>query len=54
MTWRDTALGGVPVRLARISFSGELAFEVYASPWYAVAVWQRLLEAGVVPCFTQV
>jgi sarcosine oxidase subunit alpha len=46
MTWRDTALGGVPARLARISFSGELAFEVYVNPWYAVAVWQRLLEAG--------
>jgi sarcosine oxidase, subunit alpha len=46
MTWRDTSLDGVPVRLARISFSGELAFEVYVNPWYAVAVWQRLLEAG--------
>jgi sarcosine oxidase subunit alpha len=46
MTWRDTTLGGVAARLARISFSGELAFEVYVSPWYAVAVWQRLLEAG--------
>ena len=32
--------------LARISFSGELAYEVYVSPWYAVAVWQRLVEAG--------
>ena len=46
MTWRDTALDGVPVRLARISFSGELAYEVYVNSWYAVAVWQRLLEAG--------
>ncbi|MGY1639010.1 2Fe-2S iron-sulfur cluster-binding protein [Geodermatophilus sp. SYSU D00742] len=46
MTWRDTTLDGVPVRLARISFSGELAFEVYVNPWYAVAVWERLLEAG--------
>ena len=46
MAWRDTSLDGVPVRLARISFSGELAYEVYVSPWYAVAVWQRLLEAG--------
>jgi sarcosine oxidase subunit alpha len=46
MTWRDTTLDGVPVRLARISFSGELAFEVYVNPWYSVAVWQRLLEAG--------
>jgi sarcosine oxidase, subunit alpha len=46
MTWRDTSLDGVPVRLARISFSGELAYEVYINPWYAVAVWQRLLDAG--------
>ncbi|NEK59463.1 FAD-dependent oxidoreductase [Geodermatophilus sabuli] len=46
MTWRDTTLAGVPVRLARISFSGELAFEVSVNPWYAVAVWERLLDAG--------
>ena len=37
MAIRDTTLDGVPVRLARISFSGELAFEVYVNPWYAVA-----------------
>jgi sarcosine oxidase subunit alpha len=46
MTWRDTSLGGVPVRLARISFSGELAYEVYVNSWYARAVWERLVEAG--------
>ena len=46
MTWRDSSVDGVPVRLARISFSGELAYEVYVSPWYAVAVWERLVEAG--------
>ena len=28
MAWRDTELDGVPVRVARISFSGELAYEV--------------------------
>src|SRR3712207_9417673 len=46
MTWRDTTLGGVPVRLARISFSGELAYEGYVNSWYARAVWERLIEAG--------
>jgi sarcosine oxidase subunit alpha len=46
MTWRDTSLGGVPVRLARISFSGELAYEVYVNSWYGRAVWERLVEAG--------
>src|SRR3954454_5048408 len=46
MSWQDTALDGVPVRLARISFSGELAFEVTVSSWYAAALWTRLLDAG--------
>ncbi|WP_138759275.1 2Fe-2S iron-sulfur cluster-binding protein [Modestobacter altitudinis] len=46
MTWRDTTLDGVPVRLARISFSGELAYEVHLNAWYAMAVWTRLIEAG--------
>ncbi|MFC5140433.1 2Fe-2S iron-sulfur cluster-binding protein [Actinomycetospora rhizophila] len=46
MTWQDTTLDGVPVRLARISFSGELAYEVTVSAWYAPAVWARLVEAG--------
>ncbi len=46
MSWQDTVLEGVPVRLARISFSGELAFEVAVSSWYAPAVWDRLIDAG--------
>ncbi|MFG1922918.1 2Fe-2S iron-sulfur cluster-binding protein [Cryptosporangium sp. NPDC048952] len=46
MAIRETTLDGVPVRLARISFSGELAYEVYVNSWYAVAVWERLLAAG--------
>ncbi len=46
MSWQDARLDGVPVRLARISFSGELAFEVYVNPWYAKAVWERIIEAG--------
>ncbi|MEV1292163.1 sarcosine oxidase subunit delta [Pseudonocardia sp. NPDC049635] len=46
MAWRDTALDGVPVRLARISFSGELAYEVNVDSRYALSVWERLLTAG--------
>jgi sarcosine oxidase subunit alpha len=46
MCWRDTVLDGVPVRVARISFSGELAYEVNVNSWYAPAVWERLLAAG--------
>ncbi len=47
MSWQDAELDGVPVRLARISFSGELAFEVYVNPWYAKAVWERIVQAGL-------
>jgi sarcosine oxidase subunit alpha len=46
MTWRDSSLDGVPVRVARVSFSGELAFEVNVNAWHAPAVWERLLAAG--------
>ncbi|WP_380171699.1 FAD-dependent oxidoreductase [Kineococcus sp. DHX-1] len=46
MTWRDVVLEGVPVRLARISFSGELAWEVHVNGWFAPAVWERLVAAG--------
>jgi sarcosine oxidase subunit alpha len=46
MTWRETALDGVPVRLARVSFSGELAYEVNVNWWHAPAIWERLIAAG--------
>ena len=46
MTSQDTTLDGVPVRLARISFSGELAYEVNVASTYAPALWDRLLAAG--------
>ncbi|HET7668578.1 MAG TPA: glycine cleavage T C-terminal barrel domain-containing protein, partial [Mycobacterium sp.] len=46
MTWRATTLDGVSVRLARVSFSGELAYEVNVDWWHAPAVWARLMAAG--------
>lgn len=46
MTWRETVLDGVPVRLGRVSFSGELAYEVNVNWWHAPAVWDRLMAAG--------
>ena len=37
---------GVPLRLIRLSFSGELAYEVYVSADYGVALWEQILAAG--------
>jgi sarcosine oxidase subunit alpha len=47
MTFRETTLAsGVPARICRISFSGELAFEINVAGWYGLAVWQQVYEAG--------
>lgn len=47
MTFRETTLAcGVPARVCRISFSGELAFEINVSGWYGRAVWEEVYAAG--------
>jgi sarcosine oxidase, subunit alpha len=46
MAWRDGEVAGVPARLARVSFSGELAFEVHVAGWHGLHVWEALLAAG--------
>ncbi|MFB7451224.1 sarcosine oxidase subunit delta family protein [Streptomyces sp. NPDC056194] len=46
MTWRETTVAGIEARVCRISFSGELAYEINVSPWEALALWEALYEAG--------
>ncbi|MGW0710336.1 2Fe-2S iron-sulfur cluster-binding protein [Streptomyces sp. NPDC002643] len=46
MTWQDTVVAGVPARVARISFSGELAYEINVPAWYARSVWEAVYAAG--------
>ncbi|HCA88224.1 MAG TPA: ferredoxin, partial [Streptomyces sp.] len=47
MGFRETTLAsGVPARVCRISFSGELAYEINVSSWYGLAVWEQVEEAG--------
>ncbi|HET8604913.1 MAG TPA: glycine cleavage T C-terminal barrel domain-containing protein [Marmoricola sp.] len=47
MTFRETVLAnGVPARICRISFSGELAYEVNVSGWYGLATWELIHGAG--------
>ncbi|MFJ1806947.1 MULTISPECIES: sarcosine oxidase subunit delta family protein [unclassified Streptomyces] len=46
MAWRDTTVAGIAARVCRISFSGELAYEINVSPWEAPALWEALYEAG--------
>ncbi len=46
MAWRETNVAGIAARVCRISFSGELAYEINVSPWEALALWEALYEAG--------
>ncbi|MFF5955270.1 sarcosine oxidase subunit alpha family protein [Streptomyces luteogriseus] len=46
MAWRETSVAGIDARVCRISFSGELAYEINVSPWEALALWEALYEAG--------
>jgi sarcosine oxidase subunit alpha len=40
------ALAGVPVRIIRLTFSGEMAYEVYTPTHHGLAVWQHLVATG--------
>jgi sarcosine oxidase, subunit alpha len=46
MDWRDGTVAGVPARVFRISFSGELAYEINVDASYGNYVWQELMRAG--------
>ncbi len=43
---RETQLLGTPVRIGRVSFSGELSYEVNAAPDAAPTIWEALMYEG--------
>jgi sarcosine oxidase subunit alpha len=47
MTCRETTLAsGVRARICRISFSGELAYEINIPAWYGLNTWEAVAAAG--------
>jgi len=46
MAFREGTIAGAPGRLFRISFSGELAYEINVPADYGLDVWERVLVAG--------
>jgi 4-methylaminobutanoate oxidase (formaldehyde-forming) len=46
MTLRETTLGNVPVRMLRVTYVGELGWEIYCPTEYGLGLWQALWEAG--------
>jgi len=46
MGWAEGVLGGLPARVYRISFSGELSYEVAVPAGHGQALWDALMAAG--------
>ncbi|MDF2709751.1 MAG: ferredoxin [Nonomuraea muscovyensis] len=48
MTWREAEVAGIPARVCRISFSGELAYEINVTSWDGLRLWAAIMDTGVV------
>ena len=46
MAIREGAICGIPTRLFRVSFTGELGFEINVPTAYGRALWERLMAEG--------
>ena len=44
--YREGSIQGMPVRLLRVGFVGELGYEVHMPTLFALKVWDLLMEAG--------
>jgi sarcosine oxidase, subunit alpha len=46
MTWREGTVAGTAARVARVSFSGELAYEINVPGTHGTAMWEAVMAAG--------
>ncbi|NND91206.1 MAG: sarcosine oxidase subunit alpha family protein [Granulosicoccus sp.] len=46
MDWREATVAGIPARIFRISFTGDLSYEINVPAHYGLALWEALFEAG--------
>jgi 4-methylaminobutanoate oxidase (formaldehyde-forming) len=46
MGLRETTVGNVPVRMLRVTYVGELGWEIYCPTEYGLGLWRALWEAG--------
>ena len=46
MTWREGAVSGMRARVCRISFTGELSYEINVAGTEGRAMWEAVIEAG--------
>jgi sarcosine oxidase subunit alpha len=46
MQMREADVAGIPARIFRVSFSGELSYEINVPADHGLALWERLISAG--------
>ena len=46
MSWQDATVAGIKARIFRISFTGDLAFEINVPADQGMALWSALMNAG--------
>jgi 4-methylaminobutanoate oxidase (formaldehyde-forming) len=46
MTLRETTVAGAPVRALRVTYVGELGWELYTPSEYGLGLWRAIWEAG--------
>src|SRR5260370_36601832 len=46
MTAQESDVGGSTALAQRVTYVGELGFELYVDPGWAVQAWDRLMSAG--------
>ncbi|MYA88028.1 MAG: sarcosine oxidase subunit alpha family protein [Boseongicola sp. SB0662_bin_57] len=47
MRFADGHVAGLPARVVRVSFTGELSFEINVAPRHMRELWERIMETGV-------
>jgi sarcosine oxidase subunit alpha len=46
MSVHEGRIAGVPARVLRVSFTGELSYELYVPAGFGLALWERLMAVG--------
>lgn len=46
MSWRDGTVGGIPARVFRISFTGEMSYEINVPASVGLSLWTDIMNAG--------
>src|SRR3546814_18966015 len=46
MAMREGSVAGIPARVFRISFTGELSYEINVPTRWGLALWEALIDAG--------